>query len=238
MAISKEVKEYIKSVIDPLLTKESLLEIFEKFQNDIIAKFENVIKEKDAKITELESQIAVQQNSIDKLIISCDDNQQYARRSSLRIHGIPTPEDGVEEDINSTLTKCYQEMNLTFNEENIDRAHRIGKCYKDIASGKITQSIIVKFKDWKSRQELYKARPKYFVNGKKKPGRKFSITPDLTIRRYNLLKKAKGQIKDKSEFSYALIDTNCSLALKIKDGPYRYFNSDKELNDIIDEYLN
>ena len=103
MAISKEVKEYIKSVIDPLLTKESLLEIFEKFQNYIIAKFENVIKEKDAKITE--SQIAVQQNSIDKLIISCDDNQQYVRRSCLRIHGIPTPEDGVEEDINTTLTK-------------------------------------------------------------------------------------------------------------------------------------
>ena len=79
-------------------------------------------------------------------------------------------------------------MNITFKEENIDRAHRIGKSYKDITSGKITQSIIVKFKDWKSHQEFYNARPKYFVNGKKKPSAKKS---------------------------FALIDTNCSLALKI-----------------------
>ena len=68
-----------------------------------------MIKEKDAKITELESQIAVQQNSIDKLIISWDNNQQYVRRSCLKIHGILTPE-----DITATLNKMLSRNEFNF----------------------------------------------------------------------------------------------------------------------------
>ena len=139
MAISKELKEYIKSITDNLSTKESVLEALEQFQNHFIEKFEKLIKEKDEKIIELESQISIQQNAIDKLIVKSDDNEQYSRRSCLRIHGIPTSEDGVNEDITSIVKKCYEDIDLPFNEENIDRAHRIGKNYKEVTSGKREQ---------------------------------------------------------------------------------------------------
>ena len=92
-------------------------------------------------------------------------------------------------------------------QDNIHRVHRIGKKYTDENTGKKVQSIIVKFKSWKSRKEFYDARPRNFVNGKKKPGLNFfNVSVDLTRRRYLLLKTAKGTIKDNSDITYVYAD--------------------------------
>ena len=64
--------------------------------------------------------------------------------------------------------------------------------------------LIVKFKSWKSRWEFYKAHPKAVENRRKKPGQKpFRVSLDLTKHRYDILKSAKGIIRDSSKISYA-----------------------------------
>ena len=48
-------------------------------------RFEHRIKEKNTKIDELESKLAIKQTAVDNLEIKCDDNKQYSRRSCVRI---------------------------------------------------------------------------------------------------------------------------------------------------------
>ena len=113
-------------------------------------------------------------------------------------------------------------MNLPFQDENIDRVHRIGKNYADKNTGKKVKSIILKFNSWKSRQQFYNAKPKHFSNSKRKPGQHlFSASVDLTRRRYLLLNKAKGLIKDCESVNYVFADVNCSLGMKFQNGVYR-----------------
>ena len=64
------------------------------------------------------------------------------------------------------------------------------------------------------RAEFYKARPKNYVNERKKPGLiSFSVSLDIIKRRYSLLAKAKGIIKDNPAVMFAFADINCSLTL-------------------------
>ena len=56
---------------------------------------------------------------------------------------------------------------------------------------------------------------------------------DLTKRRYLLLAKAKSIIKDNTTAMFAFADINCSLGLKLNDDKFHYFNSEDELNTIL-----
>ena len=99
-----------------------------------------------------------------------------------------------------------------------------------VAQSRKVRSIIVKFKSWESRAAFYKARTRNFMNGRKKPGAKsFSVSLDLTKRRYALLTKAKGLVKDNPSVAYAFCDINCSLAIRFNDNTYKYFNSENKL---------
>ena len=129
-------------------------------------------------------------------------------------------------------------MNLKIEESNIDRFHRIGPTYKDKTSSITSRSIIIKFNDWNSRQKFYTSRPKLYIRGvKQKPGEhNFKVALDLTKRRYELLKFAKEKIKINNKIDFAFADSNCSLAIKIKEGPIIHFNSKDELHSIINKY--
>ena len=129
------------------------------------------------------------------------------------------------------VKSCHEKINVPFDQNNIDRVHRIGKKQTDENTGKKVQSVIVKFKSWKSRKEFYDARPINFVNDKKKPGLNFfNVFVDLTRRRYLLLKTAKGIIKDNPDLSSVYADINCSLGVKFKNGSFEYFNRLNELH--------
>ena len=53
------------------------------------------------------------------------------------------------------IRECYNALELPFNEEVIGRAHTVGKEYAGKISKKKVKSIIVKFKSWEARQQLY-----------------------------------------------------------------------------------
>ena len=56
------------------------------------------------------------------------------------------------------IEKCYNVMGIAFDENEIDRAHGIGRTFLDEERKKKVRSIIVKFKPWKVRAAFYKAR--------------------------------------------------------------------------------
>ena len=224
---TEELKCYFEKFIEPLVTNNSLEELFNKLKDEIVKKFDEKISEQNAKIEKLESIITIHENTIDQLLVKCDDNEQYSRRSCLRIHGVEVKENEDGDGVMNVLEDCYSSVNLQFDANDIDRAHRIGLPYTDKNSGKKVKSIIVKFRSWKARQRFYKGRPRYCADSSKKPG--FTVSVDLTKRRYLLLTKAKGLIKGNSNIMYVYSDINCSLALRFKDDSFKYFNSEREL---------
>ena len=132
------------------------------------------------------------------------------------------------------LEKFYTVMGVPFNENENDRAHGIGQPFFDKERKKKVRSITVKFKSCKARAAFYKARPKNYINGRNKPGlTSFNVSLDLKKRRYSLLAKSKSIIKDNPAVMFAFADTNCSLALKLNDDKFHYFNSEDELSKIL-----
>ena len=233
MSITAEVPEHFDNLIKPLVTNKSLEELLHEFKEEIISKFEDKLREQNLNIQELESKSHSQENAFKKLEIISNDNEQYSRRSCLRIHGVEFKE-GDSGDVMKEIKNCYNAMGIPFNGNAIDRAHGIGKPFLDKERKKKVRSIIVKFKSWKACAALYKARTKNYVNGRKKPGlTSFSVSLDLTKRRYSLLAKAKSIIKDNPAVMFAFADINCSLALKLNDDKFHYFNSEDELNMIL-----
>ena len=132
------------------------------------------------------------------------------------------------------IEKYYNVMGIPCDENEIDRAHGIGKSFLDKERKKKVRSIIVKFKSWKARTAFYKARPKNYVNGGKKLGlTSFSVSLDLTKRCYSLLTKAQSIIKDSHAVMFAFADINFSLALKLNHDKFHYFNNEDELIKIL-----
>ena len=78
--------------------------------------------------------VAIQEETINNLFSKCDYIKQYSRRSCLRVHGINSNEQS--EDVIEKIRECDNALELPFNEEVIDRAHRVGKEYTDKISKK------------------------------------------------------------------------------------------------------
>ena len=113
----------------------------------------------------------------------------------MRIHGVQYNGNDDISVINK-VERCCDEIGVKFDMNEIDKAHFVGNPVFGTDSKQKVRSIIVKFKSWESRTAFYKARSINFMNGRKKPGAKsFSVSLDLTKRRYALLTKAKVFLK-------------------------------------------
>lgn len=236
MSVSDELKDYLENLLKPLATHETIKELFEKFETDIISKFEEKIRAQDEKIEQLESKLAMRMNTIDvlldKLQVRCDDNEQYSRRNCLRIHGVECAENG-NEDVTKILKNCYEESGIEFNEKDVDRVHRIGKSYEN-DDGKMVRPIIVKFRSWNARNKFYKSRPRSHVKGVKKPcAQTFRVSLDLTKRRLDLLRNARQLCENHERVAFVFADMNCSLVVKDINDKFHYFSTLKGLNDIL-----
>ena len=68
MSVSQEICEYFSELVKALATNEVLEDIFEKFKEEIISKYEEKFDEQNRKIDEFEGKVAVQANTIDQPI--------------------------------------------------------------------------------------------------------------------------------------------------------------------------
>ena len=200
----------------PLVTNDKLEQLLKSLQDGLMKKIEDKFNEQNTRIEELESKLAIKQNIVGNLEINCDDNEQYSRRSCLRVHGLDFSSDE-DEGVMKKVEKCCSDMGIEFNQNEIDHVHYIGKPYMDKTKNKKVRSLIIKFKSWKSKITFYKSRPRNELDRQKEPGSSFNVSLDLTKRRYNLLMKSRGLIANNPSFAYASCHTNCSLVIKFND---------------------
>ena len=220
----------IKAILDDI--KKDLAS---KATSDKIEELVKLLKEKDTKIDSLEqkieileSKVAIVMNTNELLTRKVDDGEQYQRRLSLRVSGIPCDENEKETG-EVCLRKVKEEvtkLGLNPNDLRFDRAHRIGPVRKNNEGKELPRQMIFRMTSWADRTAIYRSRQK----GKDVKVR-FYI--DLTKRRFELKKLAIERIQGHPLVDFCFVDVNCNLCIRFSNGTYKYFNSTDELETIL-----
>ena len=193
-----------------------------KVRDDRIEAFETQVKTLQSRVEALESIVSVQSNTIKLLDRKCDDNEQYSRRMSLRITNIPVePGENGSKCVEMAINTMNKIEGVQLQLSDIDRAHRVGASREN----QTPRQMIVKFKDWNTRANVYKKRRSLNDN---------KVFVDLTRRRFSLKKAAIDKVKDLDDMvDYVFSDLNCRLCVKLNNGEFKYFNSEDEFNLIL-----
>ena len=141
--------------------------------------FNNLLRKKDEKILELEGKIAEMRDQQDSL-------EQYERRNSLRLKGVPEFKD---ENTDMSVIKIATTLNVTIEPRDISRSHRVGKPSSD---PKQPRTLLVKFSTYRARESLFE---------KRKEAKGFFITEDLTKSRDAIFYRAR-QARNEGSFKH------------------------------------
>lgn len=126
-------------------------------------------------------------NQVDRVLFKCNDNEQYSRRSNVRVFGIDeSPDESCEGKI---LDFVKAKLDIDLREFDIDRCHRVG-----LKKAGKPRAIIVKLDSYKVKSRIIKSR-------KKLKGTAFLITEDLTKENYSLLRKVREAEETSSAWS-------------------------------------
>ena len=150
------------------------------------------------------------------------------------MHGLKVDKNESQNDLVSEISECCSEISLPYEKDKKERVLRVGKPYKNQSSGLTMKRIIIKFNSWRYRQNVYRNWPRRFENGKKKPGEiSFSVSLDLTKRRYNLYKFSQVIVKEMDNVSFLCPDVNCYLAIRLKNGIIKHFNREYKFRSLL-----
>ena len=219
--------EMIKSVVRDvcaLLVENFKLIFKEEMKKEID---ERVISEKhmlQQQITSLKQVNLQIQNDFEEL-------EQYGRRLSLSIDGVPVKEKERSQDVFEYVVGMFEEAGAGNVDGYIDRAHRIGKTYFDKKSSKNCKSIIVKLATFRHRTIVYRLKKNMKDNIK--------VHVDLTEKRCNLLKSGSNLVNDVDRILFCYADINCRLKIKLKDEPREddFFTSIDDLEGHVDLFI-
>ena len=211
-----------------LLTEQNLLirSLRDKLEHleSVALQNASVIKTLEERVDILEGDIKYLRNQDQLKDRKIDDQEQYSRRQCLRIKGFEVNENESTKDCEKIVKDYIKNLKVDIEDREYDRIHRIGKIQNN--NGKSVQSIIVKFKGFQSRTDVYRARSK-------NKDSKVKIRLDLTHRRSVLLEKAYAKTEGNVKVKFVFADINCSLCVHTSDGQWKYFNSMDEFERII-----
>ena len=226
-AVQAKVEEFKVAFIEEI--KSNLKEIFKDEIKAIIKeelcnleKVSSTVSLLQKHVTSLkQSNIELQKRCSD-LEVFVDNNEQYSRRTCLRITNMPCEENESSEDVLRKVKKLItEEAELDIPEAVIDRAHRIGPRKNK------KQTAIVKFSTFRQRTLFYRARKKL------KNGVKLHI--NLTKQRFNLLLDAQSFVQGKNNIQYVYADINCNLKIRFRDNGEKIFSSMEVLEELCSE---
>ena len=163
-----------------------------------------------------------------KLQDELDELEQYGRRSCIRFNGIPEVSNESSEDVFNNIVDMFVRVGIEDIEQNIDRAHRIGKyTIKKKKIEKKCKSIIVKSTSFRYRTKAYRKK-KNLDNG-------VTAHVDLTKKRHSLLRKANDLVRNRDEVLFCYANINCRLKLKWagQSKQDKFFSSLDEFNEIL-----
>ena len=89
-------------------------------------RFDKKLDKQNTKIIELQTKIAIQGNALQKFEIKSDDNEQYSRRSSIRIHGVQYDEN-VDISVINKAERCCDEIAVKPDMNEMYSVNYIGK---------------------------------------------------------------------------------------------------------------
>ena len=236
-ALIEEAVTPVKEDIKNLPNMECIDNLVSALSTNLTVQFESRFEEQDARIKALEERLEIQESSmavlqkleervdkkmeaLEKLEQRVENGEQYSRRTCLRLYNLDLPLDGSMEDCLQKVESFLKELNCGVTIDMVDRAHRIGERSVD-DDGKIRQQMIVKFRGFRERTMVYRARKKAATA---------KVRLDLTKQRLSLLKKAKDLVEERKDIlDYAFADINCSLAVKLVNGNFVHFTSIESL---------
>ena len=148
--------DFIKALLESLddtTVKTKLKHCFAQCVDDLTAhiraEMDNLrqsVAAKDELIAKLQSDITVLKEDNDCL-------EQYSRRNTLRIAGIPERDN---EDVGEKiLSLCNQKLDVPITKDHIERVHRTGK---KVINATKPRPILVKFSSYGARSAVYKAK--------------------------------------------------------------------------------
>ena len=229
MPPKKATIDEVAAVLDEKLSTLKS-EIVSEVKDSIINLFHEKLKEKDEKIIQLESTVAMLQMNVSNLKQTNEKNleelEQYGRRLCLRVDGVPHKEVESSTEVFKTIKKKIKEVGADIPDLVIDRAHRIGLPYVDNTTKVKTQSIIVRFTTFRHRTMFYSKR--------KKLSGDVRVKLDLTKERYSLLKSARERVEGLKNVKYVYADINCRLKVRMEDDKEFFFDSMDDLIDKVD----
>ena len=228
----------IKTELGNLPDKQFLDDLINKISTNLTNKFDAKFQLQEERTKAFEDRLAIHESNmavlqhleervdqklkkIDELEERVDNGEQYSRRLCLRMYNIDLAPPGTKEDCMKKVKTVLGELDCGVEIDAVDRAHRIGP--REKVDGKERQQMIVKFKSFNERTAVYRARKKAAV---------IRTRIDLTRRRLGILKEAKTVAEEhKDKIEYVFADINCSLAAKLKNDSFIFFNSIETLED-------
>jgi len=150
--------------------------------------------------SELSSELTPLQNQIDYLKIKLDDQEQYSRRTNLKISGIKeqgrdeNTDDLVLDVINNLILK-HQGVALNYSQ--IGRTHRVGPPPTTSTKNR-PRDIIIRFISYRDRDLVFRNKKNLkSVNERQSPDRRLYVNEALTQRRASLYKKTRDLFRNK-----------------------------------------
>lgn len=178
----------IENVLKEVLCDARLLDEVAKALAPIIAKqYEAKMEIALNKISQLETKLNEKDAQITVLTSNIQDLEQYSRRNSVRIFGVPEEEG---ENTNKLVSDLCNNIGVQVVDSDIDRSHRVGK-----RVGNKPRAIIVKFNKYCTKSSVCKSR-------KKLKGTRIFIKEDLTKFNLHLLNLAAEKLGFKNVWSY------------------------------------
>ena len=182
--IISEFKEYHSRLIDSVETRVLDLE-----NENIQLKSDNIsLTYKVCKLVEENERL---HGMVQEARLRSVENEQYSRKSNLKIYGIPEDENGgpSENTRKVVLNMFNTKLGVALREKDIDASHRVGRRKK---SGSMPRSIIVKFLRIDDKRQVIK-------QGKKLKGSKIVVSDDMSME----MMKVFNWVKNDSRFKDA-----------------------------------
>ena len=201
----KDLKESLQKTKDE---NKELKNTLASTRNELKTTKENLRKQKE----ESERQWAHQ-----------DDLEQYSRKNSLEIHGIPQD---AYPSTEAAVIKVAEALNITVEPENIEISHKLNH----------GRAIIVKFCSHKVKSKLYKERtklkdvkiselfPSYPSSGQQR--QRIFINENLTAYRRRIIKEANKRRQEGTLFSVWTLDGKIYIKTSPDGSPVRIFSEE------------
>lgn len=187
---SPEAHELIEVFKEALCSEDFL----EKLTSTVCGQLQKEVGELRSLLLRKEEQVTSLKTEVEALRCKTDELEQYSRRNSLRIDGLPdsTTEDPYQEVLK--VANTHMKLKPPLSMEDIDRTHRVGPSQESRP-----RPLLVKFATYRARNRVMKARSSLRHLSPSAP--RIFLNEDLTKGRAKLLwearqKKKEGGIND------------------------------------------